>query len=86
MFILQCLTTQGEHKSPAFLEKQPFGQVPYLDDDGFILFESRAMARYIAMKYGNGQFIPSELKAGMLRISRSSSSSLIWIAAGSCQV
>ena len=22
--------TKGEHKTPAFLEKQPFGQVPYL--------------------------------------------------------
>jgi glutathione S-transferase len=22
--------TKGEHKAPAFLEKQPFGQVPYL--------------------------------------------------------
>lgn len=21
---------KGEHKSPAFLEKQPFGQVPYI--------------------------------------------------------
>ena len=40
-----------EHKSEAFLEKQPFGQVPYLDDDGFILYESRAIARYIATKY-----------------------------------
>lgn len=42
---------KGEHKSAAFIEKQPFGQVPYIDDDGFILFESRAIARYIAHKY-----------------------------------
>lgn len=28
----------GEHKSPAYLANQPFGVVPYLDDDGFILF------------------------------------------------
>ncbi|EKM53959.1 uncharacterized protein PHACADRAFT_257476 [Phanerochaete carnosa HHB-10118-sp] len=42
---------KSEHKSPAYLEKQPFGQVPYIDDDGFILFESRAIARYIAIKY-----------------------------------
>lgn len=42
---------KGEHKVPSYLEKQPFGQVPYLDDDGFIVFESRAIARYIALKY-----------------------------------
>ena len=43
---------KGEHKAPAFTAVQPFGQVPYLDDDGFTLFESRAIARYLALKYG----------------------------------
>ncbi|KAG8977058.1 hypothetical protein FRC05_002579 [Tulasnella sp. 425] len=43
----------GEHKSEAHLAKQPFGQVPILDDEGFILFESRAIGRYIATKYAN---------------------------------
>ncbi|EKM53960.1 uncharacterized protein PHACADRAFT_145482 [Phanerochaete carnosa HHB-10118-sp] len=42
---------KGESKVAAYLEKQPFGQVPYIDDDGFVLFESRAIARYIALKY-----------------------------------
>ena len=28
----------AEHKSPAYLEKQPFGVVPYLDDDDFIVY------------------------------------------------
>lgn len=41
----------GEHKTPSYLEKQPFGVVPYIDDDGFILYESRAISRYIALKY-----------------------------------
>ncbi|KAG7089078.1 hypothetical protein E1B28_010787 [Marasmius oreades] len=42
---------KGDHKAPAFTEHQPFGQVPYIDDDGFILYESRAIARYLAAKY-----------------------------------
>ncbi|KAJ7906155.1 glutathione S-transferase [Mycena leptocephala] len=42
-----------ELKSAAHLEKQPFGEVPYIDDDGFILYESRAICRYIADKYTN---------------------------------
>ena len=59
---------KGEHKSPAFLEKQPFGQVPYIvEDDGFVLYESRAIGRYIATKYRDqGNAIlpdPSDLKA-----------------------
>jgi glutathione S-transferase len=40
-----------QQKSPAYLANQPFGQFPYIDDDGFILFESRAICRYIAEKY-----------------------------------
>ncbi|KAG8998926.1 hypothetical protein FRB94_006509 [Tulasnella sp. JGI-2019a] len=51
--LVVCDFTIGEHKSAAWLEKQPFGQVPYLDDEGFILYESRAIGRYIATKYAN---------------------------------
>lgn len=41
-----------EHKSEAFLKHQPFGQVPYIiDDGGFEVYESRAISRYIATKY-----------------------------------
>jgi len=40
-----------DHKSEAYLKVQPFGLVPYINDDGFILYESRAIARYIASKY-----------------------------------
>jgi glutathione S-transferase len=41
----------AQHKTPEYLQKQPFGQIPYIDDDGFILYESRAICRYIALKY-----------------------------------
>jgi glutathione S-transferase len=56
---------KGEHKSAEYREKQPFGQVPYIDDDGFILFESRAICRYIEAKYPKQgtSLIPTELKA-----------------------
>ena len=49
-----------EHKSEAYRQKQPFGVIPYLDDDGFIIYESRAIARYLEAKYkGQGtELIP----------------------------
>ncbi|KAF9459959.1 glutathione S-transferase [Collybia nuda] len=59
---------KGEHKAPEYLEKQPFGQVPYIDDDGFILYESRAIARYIEAKYPNQgtSLVPTDPKGRAL--------------------
>jgi len=53
---------KGEQKSPGHLAKQPFGKIPVLDDNGFIVYESRAIAKYIAKKYaGQGtKLIPAD--------------------------
>ncbi|MEZ4404020.1 MAG: glutathione S-transferase N-terminal domain-containing protein [Kofleriaceae bacterium] len=48
----------GEHKQPAHLERQPFGQVPAIDDDGFALYESRAICRYLNERAG-GALVPA---------------------------
>ncbi|KAK7013308.1 glutathione S-transferase [Favolaschia claudopus] len=47
---------QREHKTTEFRQKQPFGLVPVLDDGGFILYESRAICRYLAGKYPTALF------------------------------
>ncbi|KAJ6565740.1 glutathione S-transferase [Mycena sp. CBHHK59/15] len=56
------------HKTPEHLAMHPFGQVPVADDDGFILYESRAICRYVAEKYADRgpALIPTELKARAL--------------------
>ncbi|KAM0879526.1 hypothetical protein ACQ4PT_034173 [Festuca glaucescens] len=41
----------GAHKHPEFLALNPFGQIPALQDGDEILYESRAINRYIATKY-----------------------------------
>jgi len=51
---------KGEHKSPEHLVRQPFGQVPVIDDDGFQLYESRAICRYLNDKT-RAALIPTSL-------------------------
>ncbi len=52
---------KGEHKQPGHLARQPFGQIPTIEDDGFTMYESRAICRYINEKVG-GKLVPSDLK------------------------
>ena len=52
---------KGEHKQAPHLQRQPFGQVPAMQDGDFELYESRAMCRYINEK-ANGPLIPRDLR------------------------
>jgi len=54
--------TKGEHKKPAFLARQPFGQVPAIDHDGFELFESRAICRYLDEVLDGPKLIPGDVR------------------------
>ncbi|KAJ7128458.1 hypothetical protein C8R44DRAFT_909645 [Mycena epipterygia] len=58
-----------DHKTPEYMTKHPFGQGPMFhwdsqDDDGSVLYESRAICRYLAEKYaGHGTpLIPTGLR------------------------
>ena len=47
-------------RSPAFLEINPFGAIPSIDDDGLILNESLSIPLYLAKKHG-GPLAPADL-------------------------
>ncbi len=51
----------GEHKSEAQLKVHPAGKVPAIVDDGFALFESNAICRYLVRKH-NSPLYPNDLK------------------------
>ena len=52
----------GGNKSPDYLALNPNGLVPTIVDDGFILWESNVIVRYLAAKYASGTLYPSDLK------------------------
>ncbi|KAG6908219.1 hypothetical protein DXG01_005691 [Tephrocybe rancida] len=62
--LLKINLAKHEQKSPSYMKIQPFGQIPYIDDDGFILYESHAICRYIATKYSNQgtKLLPMDIK------------------------
>jgi len=50
-------------KSPEFLQRNPFGLVPVVEDDGHIMRESHAIIRYLASRHGRADLYPTELYA-----------------------
>jgi glutathione S-transferase len=54
---------KGDHKQPAHIARQPFGKMPAIEHDGLTLFESRAIARYIAEAFPGVSLIPTDAKS-----------------------
>ena len=51
----------GGNREPAYLAINPNGVVPTLqDEDGFVLWESNAIVRYLAARYGAGTLEPRD--------------------------
>ncbi|WP_415772391.1 glutathione S-transferase family protein [Pseudomonas sp. LB3P38] len=51
---------KGAHKQPDFLALNAFGQVPVIDDQGVVLADSNAILVYLAQKYGDGRWLPTD--------------------------
>jgi glutathione S-transferase len=53
---------KAEQKQPAHLARQPFGVVPAIDDDGFQMYESRAIIRYLDARLPGTALTPADLR------------------------
>ncbi len=51
----------GRVNEADYLTLNPNGLVPTLEDDGVPLWESNAIVRYLAAKYGSAPFLPADL-------------------------
>lgn len=53
----------GKNREPDYLAMNPNGLVPTLEEDGFHLWESNAIVRYLAAKFGAGALDPADAHA-----------------------
>jgi glutathione S-transferase len=50
-------------REPSFLALNPNAQVPVIEDDGFVLWESSTICRYLASKHRRTDLLPAEAAA-----------------------
>ena len=52
----------GLVNTPEYLAMNPNGLVPVIENDGFVLWESNAITRYLAARYGEGSLWPTDFQ------------------------
>ena len=53
----------GEEKTPAHLARHPFGRVPTIDHDGFALYDTQAIIRYVDAAFAGPALQPRDAQA-----------------------
>ncbi|MFI4975662.1 MAG: glutathione S-transferase family protein [Caulobacterales bacterium] len=53
----------GQHKSPEYLARHPFGRVPIIEHDGFELYETQAILRYLDRVFPDPALTPADPRA-----------------------
>lgn len=54
----------GEHKTPAFLARNPLGQVPVIEDGDFTLADSNAILVFLALRHDpQRRWLPGDVRA-----------------------
>ncbi len=48
--------------TPEYIAMNPNSRVPTIDDDGFMLWESNTIVRYLSLKYGLGTLCPEDAR------------------------
>jgi glutathione S-transferase len=56
----------GAHRAPEYRVLNPYGRVPTLDDDGFVLYESTAILGYLEATHPKPALVPADPKGRAL--------------------
>jgi glutathione S-transferase len=81
--LIEVDLANGEHRTAEYLKLNAFGQVPVLDDGGFVVNDSNAILVYLATKLGRKDWLPDDLQT-MARIQKWLSVAAGEIAYGPC--
>ncbi|HUH84014.1 MAG TPA: glutathione S-transferase family protein [Stellaceae bacterium] len=55
-----------KHREPAYLSLNPYGRVPTLEEDGFLLYESTAILRYLEATHPTPALMPADERSRAL--------------------
>lgn len=56
----------GAHKAPPYLALNPYGRVPTLEEDGFVLYESTAILEYLEVIRPTPSLVPTDARGRAL--------------------
>ena len=57
---------RGDYRTPEYLAKNPNGKIPTIEEDGFVLWESHAILKYLAAKKPERGLMPTDPRQAAL--------------------
>jgi glutathione S-transferase len=57
---------RGAHRGPEYRQLNPYGRVPTLEEDGFILYESTAILEYLEATHPEPPLVPADARGRAL--------------------
>jgi glutathione S-transferase len=64
--LVLVMIPKSEHKQAEHVARHPFAKVPALEDDGFVLYETQAINRYVERTLPGPRLVPEDPRAAAL--------------------
>src|SRR5438067_3671520 len=60
--LIELDMAKGAHRAPDYLRLNPYGRVPTLEEDGFVLYESTAILEYLEATHPAPPLVPADAR------------------------